>query len=306
MKHRFSILLIGVICFGLYLRAPAQSDSWETYNQTGDNALTQRRYADAELTYREALKLSEKFKEKDPRLAVILSKLAESLNLQAKREEAEAFARRALLALEKAIKGSAPKDLKEDYYKTETSALILDKVAGIFVANQKYAEAEPIYKRLIALREEAVHPKETPKSNEDFLKVLSQVATHAQGKLAEAYDRLATLYLNQRRFEEAESLYVKALKATETEYGADNPPAALRLSRLATFYAMQGKYDKAGPLYSSAVTIFEKSNWLDKPEVARTFENYALLLRQTGREAEAGAILEKAKAIRSKLQQSTN
>lgn len=306
MRHKSPVLLIGILSLCLHVSAAGQSDSWETNIQTGDNAIAQKRYADAEQAYREALKAAEKFKEKDPRLAVNLIKLAESLNLQAKREEAEALANRAIVALDKALKDSKSKDSEKEYYKTESSVTILNKAAGIFVANKKPAEAEPLYKRVVALREEAAPKKETPKSNEDFMKVLAQNVTHAQSKLADAYDTLATFYLNQSKFEEAEPLYLKAVKAIEAEYGAGHPMAALSLSRLATFYAMQGKHDKAEPLYLRAIKIFEESDWMDRPQVANTFENYSRLLTKTGRETEAAAMLEKAKAIRMKIQRSPN
>ncbi len=306
MKYRLSALPIGILILSLQVSALGQSKSWETYNQIGDNAITQKQYADAEQAYREALKLSEKFKDKDPLKAVTLIKLAESLSLQSKNDEAETLANRALVALETAVKASKSKDPKERFYKLETSVMVLNKAAAIFVAGKKFAEAEPLYKKVIALREEAIQPKETPKSNEDHLSFLAQAMTNAQAKLAEAYDKLASLYVMQRRLEEAEPFYVKALKAWEAEYGADKPPAAIGMSRLATLYAIQGKFDKAEPLYSRALGIFESSNWLDESEVATTYENYSLLLRKSGREAEAATMLEKAKVIRNKIQRSTN
>jgi len=305
MKPKSLGLLIGIIFLFLHTYALGQSNSWETYIQTGDSAVAQKRYADAERAYREALKLSEKFKDKDARIALNLIKLAESLNFQSKNDEAEAFVDRSITALEKTIKSAKAKDLAEEYYKTETSAMVLDKAADIFVANRKYSEAESIYKRIVVMREAAAQIKETPKSNEDFLKFLGQAITNPQAKVADANDKLANLYLIQHRFEEAEPLYTKSIKIREAHYGANKPPVAVSLNSLATLYAMQDKYDRAEPLYVRAIDIFEQSNWLDKPEVATTFENYALLLRKTGREAEASALLDKARAIRAKLQQNT-
>ena len=306
MNYKLLVLLIGILYLCFNISAFGQKKFFETYIQTGDNAMTQKQYGEAEQAYSEALKLAEKFKEKDPRKSSTLIKLAESMSYQSKRDEAEALADRALAALDTAVKASKSKDPKERFYMLETSVLILDKAATIFVAGQKNANAEIIYKKVIALREEALQPKETPKSNEDFLLVLAQGLSRGRAKLAEAYDKLASIYFRQRRFEEAELLFVKALKAWESEYGADKPLVAIGMSRLATVYAMQGKYDKAEPLYSRAISIFEKTNWLDRTEAATAFENYALLLKLTGREAEAATKLEKAKEIRSKIQRSTN
>jgi len=301
-----------------------QPDSWEEYIKAGDSAIAQARPADAEPAYREALKLSEKFKEKDPRRAVSLVKLAECLNSQSKGEEAEILAQRSLSALDKAISGSKTKDQAEEHYRTEISILILNITGDIFLANRNYSKAESTYKRAIAIREDGARSPEEPKGNEYYLKFLmqvlmegarapeepkgnehylkfpAQVLTDRRAKVAYAYDRLAKLYFVQKRFEEAELLYGKLTKILLAEYGAESPALATGLSNLAVVYATQDKYDMAEQLFARAVKIYEQSNWLDKPEVATTFENYSLLLKKTGRQAEASVMLEKARQIRAK------
>jgi len=299
MKDRFSVLLTMLLC--LHSAVLGQPNSWEEYIKAGDTAIAQARPADAESAYREALKLSEKFKEKDPRRAVSLVKLAECLNSQSKGEEAEILAQRSLSALDKAISGSKPKDQAEEYNRTETTITILNKTADIFSVNRKYAKAESIYKRAIAIREDGARTPEAPRSNEDYLKFLAQALTDARAKLADAYDRLAKVYFVQKRFEEAELLYGKSIKILEAGYGVTNQPAvATSLSNLAVVYAAQDKYDMAEQLFARAVKTYEQSKWLDKPEVATTFENYSLLLKKTGRQAEASAMLERARQIRAK------
>ncbi|HYE13060.1 MAG TPA: tetratricopeptide repeat protein [Pyrinomonadaceae bacterium] len=295
--------LLAALMF-LSLGAPAalaQDGAWESGIKAGDAAMAGRRYAEAETAYRGAVKAAEKFKSKDPRSAAALIKLAESLSRQAKQAESEETAARALEALDRAVKGSKPKDSEEEFYSTETQVSVLEKAGEVFSAGEKYAEAEPLFKRAVALREEAARVKEKPKSNEDFMKFLAQATTRAQAKLAESYGRLAILYIKQRRHAEAEPLYLKAIAALEAEFGADAPPVADAVSRLATLYAIQDEFDKAEPLYARAVRAYEASGWLDKPETAAAMENYSLLLRKTGREAEAAAMFERAKAVRAKL-----
>src|SRR5258708_5103331 len=200
MKHIFLVAFAGIVCLSLYTLALGQGKAWETYIQTGDGAITQKRYDDAEQAYREALKLSKEFKDNDAQIAVNLIKLAESLNLQAKHEEAEASAALAITALGKALKSSKSKDVAEEYYRSDTSASVLDKAADIFAANRKYSEAESIYKRIIVIREEAARVKESPKKNEDFLKFVVQGMTNAKAKVVDATDKLARLYILMRRF----------------------------------------------------------------------------------------------------------
>jgi tetratricopeptide (TPR) repeat protein len=306
MNNKFTTLFLvflGLLFLRFNNSAFGQNDTWQTAIQGGDRSMAQKQYADAERAYREAAKLSEKFKDRDPRKAITFIRLAEACNLQAKREEAEVFANRSLASLEKAMKQSKPEDPSEEHFRTETSATILEKAAGIFMANGKYPEAERFCKRLIETREDAGRINTFPKGNEDYLKLLAQMTTNAQAKVADAYDKLAELYFVQHRFEDAETLYAKSLKVREIAYGEGEPPAALSLSNLATLYAAQDKFEKAEPLYAQAVRIFQQTNWTDRPEVASTLENYSLLLRKTGREVEAAAMLEKARAIRAKLQQ---
>lgn len=307
MKNKLSTLLPGLIGL-LFLCSDGfafiQNDPWQASIQAGNNALAQRQFADADRAFREAMRISERFKEKDPRIAIGLIRLAEACQFQSKHEEASALASRSLIALEKATKGSKPKDPSEAMYRTETSAMILDKAVGIFMAGGKYSEAEQACKRLIEIRTEAAQMNTSPKSNDDYLKFLGQALTNAQGTVADAYDKLAALYFVQHRFENAEPLYLKSLAVRKGEHGEDTPPVAVSLSNLATLYAAQGKFDKAEPLYAQAVRIFEQANWVDRPEVVSTLENYSLLLRKTGHEAEAAAMREKARAIKAKLQQS--
>jgi tetratricopeptide (TPR) repeat protein len=284
----------------LYSAVLGQPNSWEECIKAGDSAIDQARPEDAEPAYREALKLSEKFKEKDPRRFVSLIKLAECLNSLSKGEEAEILAQRSLSAFDKYISGIKAKDLAVEYSRSEVTIMLLNKAADIFLANRNYSKAEAIYKRAIAIREEDSRTPGAPRSSEDYLKIVTQVLTDARAKVAYTYDRLAKLYFVQKRFEEAELLFGKSIKILEAEYWPETPPVATGLSNLAAVYAAQDKYDMAEKMFAHAVKIYEQSNWLDKPEVATTFENYSLLLKKTGRQAEASVMLERAHQIRAK------
>lgn len=303
MRNKLFNAIIWTIILSVPQIAYGQPNAWETLIRNGDQAVSRKLYAEGERAFRDALALAQKFVERDPRRAATLITLADILNLQGKRDEAEALARQSLEALEKATAGPISADTSEAFYRTDASVMILDKAASIFVSLKKYSEAEPLYKRAISLREEWAKTDATPPAgNKDFLQFLAQATTNAQVKLADAYQNLAALYLTERRFDEAQTLYITSSKALEAEFGRAAPPFAASQSRLATLYALQGKYEKAAPLYARAVTVFEKTNWLDKAEAAITFENYVLLLRKTGRETEAARMLENARAIRARLQ----
>jgi tetratricopeptide (TPR) repeat protein len=76
-----------------------------------------------------------------------------------------------------------------------------------YLAGQgRYADAEPLYGRALAIREKALgsdHPN-----------------------VAQSLDRLAVLYHNQRRYADAEPLYKRALAIREKALGSDHPDVA--------------------------------------------------------------------------------
>ena len=70
----------------------------------------------------------------------------------------------------------------------------------------RYAEAEPLYKRALAIQEKALGPDHP------------DVAT--------ALNNLAVLYRHQGRYAEAEPLYKRALAIEEKALGPDHPDVA--------------------------------------------------------------------------------
>ena len=301
MKYKLSALLIGTLCLSLHVFALGQGKSWDSYIKTADDAIAQKRYSESEQAYRDALKLTEDFKNDDPRMAATLIKLAEAVSLQSRQAEAESLATRAVEALRAALKASKPNDQQQEFYQSDGAAILFDKAATIFETGQKYDEAATLYKKVIALREEAAQPHTSPKSNAEYIAWMVQVVTDARLRLADAYDKLARMYVRQQKFAEAGPLCVKALKVVEAQYGPNETPTAMALGRLATLYAMQGKPERAEPLYSRAIRILESANNMDLAEGALVYENYSLFLRKTGHEAEAAAMLTKARALRNKI-----
>ena len=70
----------------------------------------------------------------------------------------------------------------------------------------RYAEAEPLYKRALAIREKALGPDHPD--------------------VARSLNNLAELYENQGRYAEAEPLYKRALAIREKALGPDHPDVA--------------------------------------------------------------------------------
>jgi tetratricopeptide (TPR) repeat protein len=93
----------------------------------------------------------------------------------------------------------------------------------LLYANQgRYADADPLYQRSLAIREKALGP--------DHLAV------------AESLNNLAVLSFNQGRYADAEPLYQRSLAIWEKALGHDHPDVATALNNLAELYRGQGRY----------------------------------------------------------------
>jgi tetratricopeptide (TPR) repeat protein len=287
-------LLLCCLAFG-------QDADWERLITAGDTAMSKRQYSEAENSYREALKFAEQHWKKDARISGALLKLAQSCNAQSKKEDAETIANRAVVTMDEALKAHKPKNASDELEEVEVSAALFDKVGDIFAANQKYSDAEGMYRRVISVREKYATEKFPAKArNEDFFRSMSQVLGNAPGKVADANDKLADLYRGERKIEEAMVLYRQSEDLREKQYGADKPQTAKSLNDLAICYSLQGNYDKAEPLFQRAIDIFDRSDYRDTPQMATTLENYALLLKRSAREADAKDLLDRANSIRAK------
>jgi tetratricopeptide (TPR) repeat protein len=103
----------------------------------------------------------------------------------------------------------------------------------------KYARAEPVYRRALAIREKALGPD------------------HAD--LVATLDSLAWICYAQRKFAEAEPLYLRALVIWEKAVGPEHPTVAQALDNLAEVHVAQQRYAQAEPLYRRALAIRERS-----------------------------------------------
>jgi len=191
------------------------------------------------------------------------------------------------------------------------------------VEQGNYAEAEPLHKRALAIREEALGPDHT-----DVAASLSNLAGvyHGEARYAEAeplYNRalaifekslgpddpeiaavlnnLAALYRDEGRYAEAKPLYRRSLEIAEKALGPSHPHVATYLNNLGGLYQSEGRYADAEPRYTRALKIREEALGSDHPDVAESLNNLAALYRAEGRYAEAEPLYKRALAIREKV-----
>ena len=144
----------------------------------------------------------------------------------------------------------------------------------------RYADAEPLYRRSLAIKEKALGP--------DHPHVATSVSN------------LAELYRNQGRYVDAEPLFRRSLAIREKSLGPDHPDVAASLNNLAALYTNQDRYVDAEPLHRRSLAIWEKALGPDHPHVAQPLNNLAVLYVNQGRYVDAEPLHRRALAIREK------
>ena len=145
----------------------------------------------------------------------------------------------------------------------------------------KFSQAEPLFRRSLAIREKVLGPEH------------QNVAT--------SLNNLAELYRDQGKYVEAEPLYRRSRAIWEKVLGPEHPNVAQSLNNLAALYRDQGKYAEAEPLYRRSLAIREKVLGPEHPDVAQSLNNLAELYRAQGKYAEAEPLHRRSLAIWEKV-----
>jgi tetratricopeptide (TPR) repeat protein len=149
-------------------------------------------------------------------------------------------------------------------------ASALNNLAVVYWRQNKYGEAEELYKRALAISEKG--PWRT--SDPDVANTLAN---------------LALVYQSQGKYADAEGLYKRALAIREKAFGADHPDVLDTLNNLVLVYDRQHKYAEAEELSRRALAIS-----------ARTLANQANAYQSQGKYAEAEELYKRALAFLEK------
>ena len=125
------------------------------------------------------------------------------------------------------------------------TAVTLNELAVLYHARGRLSEAEPLYRRALAIWEKLPERME----------------------LATLLSNLARLCLDQEKYDEVVALSKRALGISQS-IAPNHPEVANSLNNLADVHAIQGRYAEAEPLYRQALTILENSFGKEHPEVA--------------------------------------
>lgn len=206
----------------------------------------------------------------------------------------------------------------------------LARLGNIYVTQKKYTEAENLFLRYLALREEKkgkdnfeitddlkqlgifyVNQKKYEQA-EPYMQRIIAIREKQLGKDYEGIDSdlisLATIYKLQSKYDQAESLYVrsldivegiidkKLLKETKPDFGYAIFIGTLSDS-LGEIYSVQNKYQEAKSLYERVINIFEKAYSKDSTYITNPLDKLAIIYQTQGKYKEAESLLQRSLAI---------
>lgn len=244
-----------------------------------------------------------------------------AIGKKAVQEGLYADAERAYLAALKEAEGFGPQDPRFAQTLYDLAALYYD-LAALYRIQAKYAEAEPLLKRALAILEDVLGPEDqnvatslnalagvyailgnfadAEKLYKRALAIQEKLLRPDEAEIANSLDGLALVYTVQSKYFDAEQLYKHALAIREKVFGPDHPAVANSLSSLALLYFGQVNYTKAEPLYHRSIRILEKTLGQDHPSLANSLSGLAGLYMRQGRRPQAESLFKRALAIQEK------
>ena len=171
--------------------------------------------------------------------------------------------------------------LQKRYDRKDDLAYSLNSLGYMYSSQGRYAEAEPLFKQALALRQELLgdrHPD-----------------------IATSLNNLALLYKSQGRYEEADPLFKQALALRQELLGDRHPDVATSLNNLAALYQSQGRYAESEPLFKQTLALMQELLGDRHPSVAGSLNNLAGLYSSQGRYAEAEPLFKQSLAMRQEL-----
>jgi tetratricopeptide (TPR) repeat protein len=138
---------------------------------------------------------------------------------------------------------------------------ILANLAQAYQFQEKFAEAERLFKRAIPILENDKN----------------SAGNEGHPFLVLVLGNFADMYREQNRDAEAAALCQQALSIRERALGPDHPDVATDLNNLAVLYQAQGRYAQAEPLYQRSFEIREMALGPEHPDVAQSLNNLAEL-----------------------------
>jgi len=248
--------------------ASRHSDALKLHNQ-GVQFQEQGKFADSEFAFREALHAWEMLPAAtSEEIAATLNGLGNLLRVEGHYLEAEGFLRRAISLEEKAGE-PARLDL----------AFTLNSLGALYCNIKEPWRATPLLERGLDIREQILGSKHP--------------------LITSSLDNLAEALIQQRRLDQAETLYRRSLSILETK--SDPSLLAMTRCKLADLYFRKlRKLPHAEELYLQALLAWRRAPEHDHPQIGLTLTGLAEVYLAQGRYAEAEPLLKQALEIQEK------
>ena len=199
----------------------------------------------------------------------------------------------------------------------------LNKVGAIAWTDGRYAEAEGLWRRTLAIFEsKAVPPQYTAsvlnnlgrmKADQGHYEDAEEYLEHARTVLetrvgqndrsvAITLTNLAEVKLARRQYDTALKLLLRALEINE---GGPNYEIGRTLNQLAHLHNAVGEPDKADAFHRRSIDSYEKLLGPSSPAVCSALLDYASFLRSQKRSREAARLTERARTIHESIRTSS-
>ncbi len=234
-------------------------------------------YVKAEPLFQQALAIAEKDNPKHPNIARILISLAALYVNRSIYEQVEPLYHRILMIMD-TLYGS-------EYLEIAIGAT---KLATFYVIYDDYEQADLFFQRTRTIWEQTLGPEQI---------LMEAFTLDKLVRLMQRLYKLAGMYNDRRKYEQAEILYQRALDIAKKALGPEHPIVATILNTLAVLNYEFGDYAQAEPLFQQTLTIREKILPPEDPDIARTLADLATLYNTRGNYAQAEPLLQRALAI---------
>lgn len=183
-------------------------------------------------------------------------------------------------------------------------AITLNELGLVYLEEDKPAEAEKLFKRALAMRENvqganhidvaaqldnlaaACDAKGTCGEAKTYCERALEIRKKSLGPdspaVATTLNNLAALCDTEGQCDHAEALLKEALAIDEKKVGSDSAAVAADLTNLAGLYVKQGKYVQAEPLAKRALAIRQKTAKANDPALADARKNYETVKSKLG------------------------
>jgi tetratricopeptide (TPR) repeat protein len=246
--------------------SPAVEEKAQLAIQTANKAFKERRYEEAEKSYKEVVAVAEHLAPGNENLIEALGRLGNTYGMRQDYKDAETTYHRQLAVIEKQFGPESPR-----------VTVPLASLGGLAAWLNDDVSAENYFSRALEINLKAFGE--------------NSFAT------SESLRALAGLCMKEKKHDKAESYLVRAVKANEVMGEPDGNEVLIPLWGLCDLYDTWNKPEQSQPCWHRATGILEKQFSEQSPNLVPSLTKEAQALRRLGQGGEAAQLEKRAKAI---------